>query len=416
MTEELCVEKLREEVNPVYNTAYSCLKILSALGDKEANELSETLGLASSGDENRANGESAKSQNPQNDNIGATVFSGLIETRFFATNNFINKSGARQVVDLPCGYTPRGIKYANSGIRFFGLDLPAVSDVMAPAVKKVVGDNVRISYHGVDATNYASLRKALEGAEGELFITTEGLLMYFTQSELETVFGNIRKLLSEFGGKWITIDNQLGDMKKTPGDGASQAREVGSKDFGNKAKTELFNNIFFDRDVDKVKKFVSDMGFDLEEIPIGSFMPESIGSCANLPEERRKKVVDGYKLINFWVMTVKQGIVEQYSCCEDNFNADIRMIDKVLNISLNGRLDTISSPGLLAVYKEAAAKNEISGICIDMKNLEYISSAGLRVLLIMRKALDSGEDFILTGVNEPVKEILETTGFDSILL
>lgn len=49
-----------------------------------------------------------------------------------------------------------------------------------------------------------------------------------------------------------------------------------------------------------------------------------------------------------------------------------------------------------------------------MKNLEYISSAGLRVLLIMRKALAGDSDFSLINMSDQVKEIIETTGFDTI--
>ena len=51
---------------------------------------------------------------------------------------------------------------------------------------------------------------------------------------------------------------------------------------------------------------------------------------------------------------------------------------------------------------------------MDMKNLEYISSAGLRVLLIMRKALDSDQNISLVNMNDSVREIIETTGFDTI--
>ena len=99
---------------------------------------------------------------------------------------------------------------------------------------------------------------------------------------------------------------------------------------------------------------------------------------------------------------------------EDNFKADLELNDSTLKVSLTGRLDTISSPGLLALYREAEGKGNITGICVDMKNLEYISSAGLRVLLIMRKALAEDSDFSLINVSDSVKEIIETTGFDTI--
>ena len=48
--------------------------------------------------------------------------------------------------------------------------------------------------------------------------------------------------------------------------------------------------------------------------------------------------------------------------------------------------------------------------------MEYVSSAGLRVLLMMYKSLEDKERFEMTGVNDAVREILETTGFDQFLL
>jgi len=331
------------------------------------------------------------------------VFMATVESRFFSCNNLIISSGVKNVLDLPCGYTARGIKLAKSGINYIGTDLPAVIDAMTPAVKKVIGENENITYHGVDATNYASIRKALENVKGELHITTEGLLMYFTQSELETVFGNIRKILLEFGGRWVTVDNDLDDSD-----------ELGRMVAGIVSKTTLANNIFFDKDKDKVKKFVSDMGFDLELVPMKKYMPERLLSVAQLPDDLRQKVTEVFGSTNFWVMTAKPGTVEKFECKEDNFKAEVKLSDDTLNVSLTGRLDTITAPGLLALYKDAEAKGSITSVCVDMKELEYISSAGLRVLMIMRKALDDGKNFSLINMNDTVKDIIETTGFDSI--
>ena len=113
-------------------------------------------------------------------------------------------------------------------------------------------------------------------------------------------------------------------------------------------------------------------------------------------------------------MTPKPGTVEKFTCREDNFNADVKLNDNILKVALTGRLDTITSPGLLALYMEAEAKAKITNITIDMKELEYISSAGLRVLMIMRKALADGNNFSIVNMNDQVQEILETTGFDTI--
>ena len=420
MSEEFSTEKLREEVNPVYSTAHSCLQIVASLGDQDSDTLRKTLGFSVFGADAKERGVNVPPPILEALMKAMPVFNSLPESRFFSSNNFIKASGAKQVVDLPCGYTARGIKLAGSGMKYYGLDLPAVIDAMKPAVKQVIGENENIIYHEVDATNYASLRKAIEGAEGELIITTEGLLMYLTQAELETVFDNIRRLLLEFGGKWITVDNELAKAEKaalaavTTGMPQALAEKIGSIAAGSVAKTMLNNNVFFDQDREKAKKFVSDMGFELELVPMSRYMPETIVAYKQLPEDLRAKCMEALGLVNFWVMTAKPGITEHFSCDEADFKADVQLTNETLNVSLAGRLDTITAPSLLALYKEAAGKGKIRDIRVDMKNLEYISSAGLRVLLIMRKALDSDQNISLVNMNDSVREIIETTGFDTI--
>lgn len=420
MSEELSIEKLREEVNPVYSTAQSCLQITSAIGDEDSEALRKTLGFSVFGADTKERAANIPPQILSALMKALPVFCSLIEARFFSCNKFIEKTGAKQVVDLPCGYTARGIKLSKKGIKYYGFDLPAVIDAMKPAVKQTIGDNEKISYCEVDATNYASLRRALETADGELHITTEGLLMYLTQSEIETVFGNIRKLLLEFGGKWVTMDNELDTAEgkalvaATAGLPPEIAAKIGKISAASISKTTLANNIFFDKDKEKAKKFVSDMGFDLELIPIREYMPNPLVSFKDVPEDIRREATEAFANVNLWVMTPKPGTVDKFTCKEDNFNADVKLRDDVLNVSLTGRLDTITSPGLLALYKEAEAKGKITSICVDMKNLEYISSAGLRVLMIMRKALADGKNFSLINMNDNVTNIIETTGFDTI--
>ena len=419
MPEEISNEKLREEVNPVYSTAHSCLQIVAALGDADSELLRKTLGFSAFGEDRKERGVNVPPEILEALMNALPVFSSLPEARFFSSNNFIMASGIKRVVDLPCGYTARGIKLARSGLRYYGLDLPAVIDAMGPAVKQVIGANGNITYHAVDATNFASLRNALKGEEGEIIVTTEGLLMYLTQAELETVFSNVRRLLLDYGGKWITVDNELSKAEKaalaemTSGMPAA-AQKIGAVAAGSVAKTTLNNNVFFDPDPETAKLFVSDMGFDLEIVPMGDFMPETITAFSKLPEELRKKLTETLRLVNFWVMTAKHGATEEFTCSEGNFKADVRLSKGVLSVSLIGRLDTITAPSLLALYREAAEKGSIRSVCVDMKELEYISSAGLRVLLIMRKALGNNQEISLVNMNESVREIVETTGFDTI--
>ena len=81
-----------------------------------------------------------------------------------------------------------------------------------------------------------------------------------------------------------------------------------------------------------------------------------------------------------------------------------------LTIALEGRLDTMTAPDLEAELKKSL--DGVETLNLDFSKLDYISSAGLRVLLIMHKACTGGVS--LHGENGAVGEILEQTGFDSI--
>jgi anti-anti-sigma factor len=195
------------------------------------------------------------------------------------------------------------------------------------------------------------------------------------------------------------------------GDDSGRIQDIAA---GAMSKTTLANTVFFDKDTEKAKKFVSDMGFELELVPMSRFLPKELNSLKGMSPEEQEKAMEIMRSVNYWVMTAKPGTVEEFACSEDNFKADVKLTDDTLNISLAGRLDTISSPGLLAAYRDAETKGKITSISIDMKELEYISSAGLRVLLIMRKAVKDEKSFSLINVSDNVKEIIETTGFDTI--
>ena len=76
-------------------------------------------------------------------------------------------------------------------------------------------------------------------------------------------------------------------------------------------------------------------------------------------------------------------------------------------------MDTITAPELLEQYQKA---DGVKAIELHIEKMSYISSAGLRVLLIMYKALDDKDQFKLVGTTDSVKEIMEVTGFDQFLL
>ena len=84
-----------------------------------------------------------------------------------------------------------------------------------------------------------------------------------------------------------------------------------------------------------------------------------------------------------------------------------------LTLVLTGRLDTTTAPQL-----EAELKRSIGGaksLVLDFADLEYLSSAGLRVLLAAQKVMNKQGKMVIRNVNETISEVFEITGFSDIL-
>lgn len=87
--------------------------------------------------------------------------------------------------------------------------------------------------------------------------------------------------------------------------------------------------------------------------------------------------------------------------------------DKTLYLALAGHLDTLSAPQL-----EAELKSSLDGadsLVLDLEGLDYVSSAGLRVLLSAHKRMSGKGGMKVRNVKEVVQEVFSVTGFDDIL-
>ena len=84
-----------------------------------------------------------------------------------------------------------------------------------------------------------------------------------------------------------------------------------------------------------------------------------------------------------------------------------------LTLALEGRLDTTTAPDLEQAIKADLDNADV--LVIDFAKLDYISSAGLRVLLSAHKAMAKKGGMKVTHVNEMVMEVFEVTGFSDIL-
>ena len=84
---------------------------------------------------------------------------------------------------------------------------------------------------------------------------------------------------------------------------------------------------------------------------------------------------------------------------------------EALTVALVGRLDTTTAPDFEAALELDGIKN----LVLDFENLEYISSAGLRVILAAQKKMSVQGEMVVKNVNDAIKEVFEITGFVDIL-
>lgn len=93
---------------------------------------------------------------------------------------------------------------------------------------------------------------------------------------------------------------------------------------------------------------------------------------------------------------------------------NIEQNENQLNVILKGRLDTVTSKELLDKLTIEIRKG--NNIIFDFNDLDYLSSAGLRALVLFKKeAQQTGNKIEILNANEMVKDIFKTTGFDKIL-
>ena len=411
------IQELREIVNPVFNTAKSCIQLVAGAGDEDSKQLLGMLGFDRIGNE-----KSDKVVSPElAEKVKRLfpVYAVYTEARFQTVNKLIETFSDRVVVDLPCGYTARGIKMSHQGRIYHGFDLPAVIDVIGPAAAKIHGGDSSIHYDAVDATNYESMAAALEG-EKNLLITTEGLLMYFTQRELEEVFSNIRRILQKHGGSWIIVDRAYythdqaiaSALLNHDAEMVALYAAVTKQAAGTVADVKFYDNVFFKNTDKEILAFIEKNGFIVRKLRVADYLPDQLGALRAMPQADAG-VREVFRSMNYLELTVK-------AKSEDEVNKDLPFavesdfFDGKFTVKIQGRMDTITAPELLQRFQTLPVKaNDIE---VDVTRMAYVSSAGLRVLLMMYKSLEDKSRFRMTGVNEDVREILETTGFDQFLL
>ena len=177
----------------------------------------------------------------------------------------------------------------------------------------------------------------------------------------------------------------------------------------NMADVDFQKNSMFLYGNDGARRFLNEQGFNVKTESVERYIPDIPGVDADLMGELR----EAYKVMEIFTMTVEKK-TEKVIDKDLPFAVESSCVDGVFTVSVQGRMDTITAPELLKKFQEAGSG--IKEIRVDVSRMAYVSSAGLRVLLMMYKSLEDKSRFKMTGVCKEVHEILETTGFDQFLL
>lgn len=410
-------------INPVYKNEQEYLKHLASAGVSSALKLYETLEF---NELLGAPGEVTPdfASLSQDQDISPALIENCLEiadeARFLMTNEMIRGYEATNIIEIPCGYTPRGLIMANEGYKYIGLDLPVVISDIGPAIRSMSENySHRAIYKCMDATNFPSIDHALENVNGEVTVVSEILLSYLTDAELISVCDNIYKLLTINGGCWITMDIGCRDLYKKAFLGISDKNgdkmyKALLKHFENVSDINMYNNALYLEGTKGAEEFLKFRGFDIEKVSVTEVFPE-LSTLRDKPDVY-DKLKNSYTEMEYWTLTAnKRRGTRIIGAQTKGFEITKKTGTGFLYLSLSGRLDTMTAPELLRTYEETAGKDTLEKITIDCKDLEYISSAGLRVFLIMLKGLKNRSGMTVRNVSDQVMDIFETTGFTDLI-
>ena len=409
MSKELI--QAQERTNPVFMTAKTAICLMAKAEISGAEAIVRSMGLE--------NNEPLREMPDEETILGNAL---VVEAKYRTMCRLIEETGFKTCVDLPCGYTPKAIHMTKRGVRFIGLDLPIVAEEVEPVMKSLGEYPERMSFGGVDATNYASLEKSLQEVEGPLCITTEGMMMYFSEDEVEIVIANIGRLLEKHGGCWITPDpefvlqfvltfrsvfgeNSLGKLMST-GHAAKSQSDV-----------ESLSNSFILKPADvpgsmeKTESLLARHGMKAEKVNLGEVMP-NLSIYKQFTPAQIQRFKEDMQKCHYWIITLdktKKEHEETDLSGREPFEMQYTVESGIMQLRLGGRMDSISAPELLMAWEAEKTAKAIEEIRIDCSALEYVSSAGIRLFQEIQAECDLPIRF--NNLCPAVERILKQNGF-----
>lgn len=401
-----------EMANPVINTAKLTLSYLATAGVKEAVDFAEKLGYT---DFRKQFSSFSGSETDATNAIAQ-------EVRYEFLNRNIKNSGRKNIMDIACGFSPRGLMMAKNGYKYLGLDLAVSVGMLSKVAENCKKDVMtgEFSYSVCDVTNEDSVVENADKFDGEITIVCEGLFMYLSEYEVSSLCNGLKKVLKKHGGAFYTPDFSSKEfyfavLKSLHGE--KKAMEFLLKmgaELKKKSDTALMGLVSPERK-DEAIPFFNKHGLKVELIPYFEGK-DDLQSFRLVDDDVRTALKENLSKIMVWKVTYDAALDTGKSSkiMDKDFSVSYELSDGLLNVELEGRIDSITAPTFVEIFEKAKSEGEIKKVAIEMKNLSYISSAGLRVLMMMKKHIGTAE-IVVSNVCDVVKEIFAQTGFESIL-
>lgn len=397
-----------EKTNPVMDTARLTLSQLAAAGIREAEACAQKLGLT---------------QSMENYDVSLekiAPFAVMQEARFQFMNHYFRQANCRSIVDIACGFSPRGLLMARQGYHYLGLDLQAATTAMSQVAADVNAEEKlpgSFRYQMVDITDPAAFSAAAGALQGPVAMGCEGLLVYLGRYEFESLLQGLANVLHANGGCFITPDLvssqfMFGIFTAVLGEEAGKEALMAFAARIQEKSDTVFRGSLTKIPMEELKQVFAKYGLQCELIP---FLPEDVqlNSFAMLRQDQIEAIRRNLAQVQCLKLTAAPQ-TQNTAFSSKQFSVTLERIGESLTGSLSGRLDSLTAPKLLEQYEQAKSGGRISSLSLDAAELDYISSAGLRTLLIMRKDLPDA-NMQLRNVNSQVMDILEQTGFTTIL-
>ena len=290
------------EFEIVSYTAYVSLHWLKEAGVPEAKTFAKAIGPKAL----------LSKDNVPNYEVLAPVNHFSHEIRYAAINKYVEEHNYKNVLDIACGFSPRGIAMAHQGKHFVGAEFEAVAVAADRAVKKCLtaDEQKLVEYAVVDATDKASMMAAADTMQGPICITMDGLMMYLTADEQAKVLQNVRAVLKKHGGCFVTSDFSLRDIVTETaaavyGPQNSKTEKIyreSAQVYESTAESDYAKSFFATSE--EAEKFVVTQGLKMERVPFFS-EPIKLRSTQKFNREQRERADALQKKDFLWVITAK---------------------------------------------------------------------------------------------------------------